>query len=727
MELVRIVRKSLLCIVCLFIAMICISLYQINYNQDSKVYKYYKEIIADYNNIKNDNVAFTAEKLTKTYEQYKEEDSEYIEEAAGLIKEKEKYIESYNADNQSKNYNRILQSTLFGNDNSFYILNANKQIKDKENRPSVDVEMVNTTAVEKLVTNRTMPLLYIIIFTVIIIYFTEETDNGVLVLVRTSRRGRVLLPIVRCGIIIIYNIVLSFLYNGILYAIYARVYGISGGAYIQNSKLFNMFPYAISINQFFVLYCLVYALAMFTIGLFIYFVINLISNYKVAVTLVIVIFLCEYLLYNKIQYNSQFNALKYINIINILFSGTSYLVYENWGTNGFIADISTTTFVMTAVIFLISLVGNIVVYSSKHTIRKKNIIDIMLDKIHILIQKLMYKMALLLMEIYKTLVIQKGILFIIVLVYVLMTFKIQRGVDYTNTNYMVNKFYKEFDGRAPDEDVEAYITDLRDELEEAKQDEAAMLYKKEELLKEQRNIDVMQTAVDYVNEINDNRSASAVIVNPANYNDILGERMYSSNESVNFISIIIVILLFAGDYAFERQNKMTAHIRSSKGRVRLWNNKMLKVFIITTLLWLISTIINVHNISDRYVYNQLTQSIWCLQMFKDFPVNISILAYIIWCSVYRLIWMLVVAFTAYIISYRFSYKVSLMVSFVMLIPHVIYILGVNWAQKLSIVVGMDINRLFNTYGYNVKSIILLIVVFVIMLVIACATYRKNIK
>ena len=55
------------------------------------------------------------------------------------------------------------------------------------------------------------------------------------------------------------------------------------------------------------------------------------------------------------------------------------------------------------------------------------------------------------------------------------------------------------------------------------------------------------------------------------------------------------------------------------------------------------------------------------------------------------------------------------------------IITVAWAQKLSIVVGMDINRLFNTYGYNVKSIILLIVVFVIMLVIACATYRKNIK
>ncbi len=48
--------------------------------------------------------------------------------------------------------------------------------------------------------------------------------------------------------------------------------------------------------------------------------------------------------------------------------------------------------------------------------------------------------------------------------------------------------------------------------------------KRRNCLKEQRNIDAMQAAVDYVNEINDNRSASAVIVNPANYNDILGEK-----------------------------------------------------------------------------------------------------------------------------------------------------------------------------------------------------------
>ena len=237
----------------------------------------------------------------------------------------------------------------------------------------------------------------------------------------------------------------------------------------------------------------------------------------------------------------------------------------------------------------------------------------------------------------------------------------------------------------------------------------------------------MRAAVDYVNEVSKTKAASVVIVNPVNYDDILGERMFSNNESMNLISIIIVILLFAGDYAFERQNKMTAHIRSAKGRVRLWNNKMLKVVIITTLLWLLSTIINIHNIMGRYEYNQLTQSIWCLQMFKDCPVNISIRSYIILCSIYRLVWMLVIAFIAYIISYRFSYKVSLMVSFVMLIPHIIYILGVNWAQRLSIVVGMDINRMFRMYGYNTKSIALLLVMSVIMCAMTYVTYHKNIK
>ena len=72
-------------------------------------------------------------------------------------------MKSYNsyydnsADNiKSKNYSRIADSTLFGDTDSYYILNANKQLKDKEKLEKADVAFnnTNTAAIEQLLNNR---------------------------------------------------------------------------------------------------------------------------------------------------------------------------------------------------------------------------------------------------------------------------------------------------------------------------------------------------------------------------------------------------------------------------------------------------------------------------------------------------------------------------------------------------------------------------------------------
>ena len=139
MELIRIIKKSILCIICALAAVISICIYQVNSSNDAVTYRYYRQIINDYDKIKEDRVGLTASKLTAAYDTYREEDSEYINKAAELVENKEKYVKSYNsyydnsADNiKSKNYSRIADSTLFGDTDSYYILNANKQLKDKE-------------------------------------------------------------------------------------------------------------------------------------------------------------------------------------------------------------------------------------------------------------------------------------------------------------------------------------------------------------------------------------------------------------------------------------------------------------------------------------------------------------------------------------------------------------------------------------------------------------------
>ena len=126
MELIRIIKKSILCIICALAAVISICIYQVNSSNDAVTYRYYRQIINDYDKIKEDRVGLTASKLTAAYDTYREEDSEYINKAAELVENKEKYVKSYNsyydnsADNiKSKNYSRIADSTLFGDTDSY--------------------------------------------------------------------------------------------------------------------------------------------------------------------------------------------------------------------------------------------------------------------------------------------------------------------------------------------------------------------------------------------------------------------------------------------------------------------------------------------------------------------------------------------------------------------------------------------------------------------------------
>ena len=127
------------------------------------------------------------------------------------------------------------------------------------------------------------------------------------------------------------------------------------------------------------------------------------------------------------------------------------------------------------------------------------------------------------------------------------------------------------------------------------------------------------------------------------------------------------------------------------------------------------------------LYNQIDKSILCLQKFADFPFDISIRSYIIINYICRLLWLIVIAVIAYMVSYRFSYKVSVIISLCMLIPHVLYVLGVGLAKKMSIIAAMDINRMFDSYGYGLKSVLLFIIVFLIMEIILVYNYKKAVK
>lgn len=63
----------------------------------------------------------------------------------------------------------------------------------------------------------------------------------------------------------------------------------------------------------------------------------------------------EYIININISSKSAFAFLKYINISNVLFPGQSYYIYENWGTDNFITDIQSTTWLLTILLAITGL------------------------------------------------------------------------------------------------------------------------------------------------------------------------------------------------------------------------------------------------------------------------------------------------------------------------------------------------------------------------------------
>lgn len=76
-----------------------------------------------------------------------EADREYIEEAINFTG-KYQYVYSSDMSRAENNYKKIINSTLFAEEQSYYVLNAQKYMADLESRGEINFSITNTTAIE---------------------------------------------------------------------------------------------------------------------------------------------------------------------------------------------------------------------------------------------------------------------------------------------------------------------------------------------------------------------------------------------------------------------------------------------------------------------------------------------------------------------------------------------------------------------------------------------------
>lgn len=696
MELLRVLRKSVVFIAIFLGIIIWLSIFKINNTNDKKVYAYYNQLMYEYDNQTEMIESLTYSKYVHDKTDDYEADREYIEEAIKLLQEKYQYVYSSDMSRAENNYKKIINSTLFAEEQSYYVLNAQKYMADLESRGEINFSITNTTAIEKLVSDKQLPVIFLVMMIFVLITFMEEFENNMFLQIRGSKNSRKVLPVKRCFIILLISIVLSFVFNGVILAIYKNIYGCNMGSLIQNSYMFNMFQLKTNVATFFIIYCITFAIAMSVLSWLVYFVFLITGNYKLSIAGTGLFLVFEYII--NISSKSAFAFLKYINISNVLFPGQSYYIYENWGTDNFITDIQSTTWLLTILLAITGLIGVYITYSHKYAQGRKSAITKIIEKCSQFIQMLLGKVPLFVSELYKTLILQKGIILLAAAVYLLISCRMYRGVDYSNTDFSMNNFYSMFSGNTGDKECEAYIEECRNAVEElGKKAETDANYKYK-FREASQTLENMENCLNYVRKVNEEKGIEARIVNPAAYEDIFGSRKYQNTESQNLVCVIFLILIISGEYAYEKRCHMIAFLNTSKERSRVKAVKLLKILMISFFIWGLSAFIDIFNICQLYKLEQLSAPIQSLQIFYDLPFNISIAWYMVIGQAFRLVLLLIISIGIYGITKILDYKGCLVITFMVLVmPYLLFKLGINSMKYLSVEILMDFGRIIGKY------------------------------
>lgn len=113
-----------------------------------KIYAYYSQLMYEYANQTEMIGSLTYSRYAHDKGNDYEADKEYIEEAIKLLQGKYQYVYSSDMSRAENNYKKIINSTLFAEEQSYYVLNAEKYMADLESRGEINFSITNTTAIE---------------------------------------------------------------------------------------------------------------------------------------------------------------------------------------------------------------------------------------------------------------------------------------------------------------------------------------------------------------------------------------------------------------------------------------------------------------------------------------------------------------------------------------------------------------------------------------------------
>lgn len=664
--------------------------------------------------------------------------------ARSLLEDNIHYTTSYDEDIQEMRENALKTVKLgaFSDPSSFAYNNILKTRYDLKNNETIKTTLVNTRALDSIYQYKLSGYMILFLMIYVVYRFIEERKNGLWHIIRMSSAGRCLLALKRAGILALAALLFSLVVNT---AVDIESYSLYGGldslhAMVQSSREFTYMTLQCNGAAYLLIHIMVGAVAAFALGLLIWALIAVISSHVFAGGILVFAFTLEYLAYRYIPSSGIFGILKYANIIQMVNPMDGIVNYTNCALSGFMVSRQE---ILPIVIILITCAGmliTIVASEKKYPIQNFSKCMIWMDKLSTGYNHLISKLPSYGLELCKLFIYQKGIFVIIVSVFLISGVKIYGGVYYDAGRDILRNYYNEVGGSYVNDTVNTIVSEYEkklddkqneyQELDAALQDGQSINYSNMKSVRDEIEafnvaIPVMHEQIDYLNRLKKVRGVDAEIISVFSYENVLGGSMDYSQNLINLYVFLIMIFLMNANFAYERKGNMVPVIKScANGRKEFIRRKIGINVLVTVLLWGSVYGYYLYRISHLYDLNNLDCSVLSISMMQHFPVDMSIRVYLVFSLLLKLVIMLAAMMVITMISLLVNDKFTIIVSLILVIPHVLYILGFGFFQYLSVILPMNNWQMERLYNGNWVMYVIYLCIMVVGIVSFATVYRK---
>lgn len=621
-----------------------------------------------------------------------------------------------------KNAKSITEFSIFQEESSFSMENARKTARDFQRVEGLELALDRDLTTEHLLGYSVLPYLAFAFMIYVIYELLREQNSGMWWVTHALKKGRWMLAM-RRGMSLS---LIAFLFYWLCYiadlCISCAVYGMDdfGGA-LQTIEAYSQYTYPISKGKYVLLYGLKNSVALIVLTIISYLLFTALRSRNMAAVTLLAVLVCEAGLLKNIEVFSKWKLFRYINIMQLFQVGNLDREYHNINVAGIAVSSSLLLFCV-EILMLAGCLGLTIWMYDRQYPGHSTWFEGIAIKFQRVGQKVVEKLPFELKELYKVLVIKKGILSALLCVMLCVWISYKTDVTFPEEQQEMDRTYLTYGGETW-EAFDLYVEELETQRE-ADLQSAALIQKqmREGLLGAEKvhEISLLQSRAAsiliYLEEYHQRQMARDAIreemeieiyaMSSRGYNEVLGPNSWVRECVIGVCMTLLCVLFSANVWDMEKQSKMLPLLRGSTKGIRwIWKRKLWVIFFVTGMVFIGFYGVNLYGLFGKYStpYRSAPLQSLAFGATERFPISIG--QFLGLHTIFRVV---------YLIS---AVAVTMFLSSCERVPHQMYVPLVIIAYSIGFVMAVIAN--------SVLLFSVLLVVFSLLTILCVIkTYRN---